>query len=230
MRNNRPVIGILGSHEGTQLRIPSQYMDAVWRGGGLGVPLVYTTDPEKVAGYVETCDGFLFSGGVDIDPRHYGEEKQDERVEIDPERDAFELAMFPEIYKSRKPILGICRGIQLLNVALGGSLYQHMDGHRQTVPETERPQAVRLPEESLLRKICGKQEIYVNSFHHQCVKDLAPGLVADGLSEEGYIEALHDPRHPFLLAVQFHPEIYNHCPDDDHSRALFVAFVEACRG
>lgn len=228
MRNTRPIIGILASHEGSQLRIPFRYMDALWRAGALGVPLSYTTDPEKVAGYVDTCDGFLFSGGVDIDPIRYGEEKQDERVEIDLDRDAFELAMFPEIYKSRKPILGICRGIQLINVALGGSLYQHMDGHRQSEPETERPQLARLPEGSLLREICKKQEINVNSFHHQSIKDVAPGLLVDALSEDGFVEAVHAPSYPFLLAVQFHPEIYNHCPDDDHSRALFRAFVEAC--
>lgn len=228
MKTKRPIIGIMASHDGAQLRIPFRYMDALWRAGALGVPLSYTTDPEKVAEYVDICDGFLFSGGVDIDPTRYGEEKQFDSVEIDIERDAFEFAMFPEVYKSRKPILGICRGIQLINVALGGTLHQHIDGHRQSVPETDRPQSIHLPEDSHLRSICQKPDISVNSFHHQVIKDLAPGLVSDGLSSEGYVEALHDPRHPFLLAVQFHPEIYNHCPDDDHSRALFSAFVEAC--
>lgn len=228
MRNNRPVIGILGSHDGPQLRTPSRYMDAVWQGGALGVPLVYTTDPEKVSGYVDCCDGFLFSGGVDLDPVLYGEEKQFDTVEIDADRDAFEMAMFPAIYASRKPILGICRGIQLINVALGGTLHQHMEGHRQSEPEMVRPQTIRLPEGSLLGQICGKQEIRVNSFHHQCVKELAPGLVADGISTDGYVEALHAPRHPFLLAVQFHPEIYQHCADDDHAKAIFAAFATAC--
>lgn len=108
---------------------------------------------------------------------------------------------------------------QAINVALGGTLYQHMEGHRQTQPGTERHQLIRLTPGTPLYAICGKSEIYVNSFHHQNVKQLAPGLVTDGVSEDGYIEAFHDPRHRFLLAVQFHPEIYCGCPDDDHASA-----------
>lgn len=229
MRNDRPVIGILGSHEGGELRIPTRYLNALWQGGALGVTLPYTADRERIQEYVNSCDGFLYSGGVDVDPARYGESKQSDSVEIDGERDDFEFAMFPAVYDSGKPILGICRGIQAINVALGGTLYQHMEGHRQTQPGTERHQLIRLTPGTPLYAICGKGEIYVNSFHHQNVKQLAPGLVTDGVSEDGYIEAFHDPRHRFLLAVQFHPEIYCGCPDDDHAARLFTAFAEACR-
>ncbi len=229
MRNDRPVIGILGSHDGAELRTPARYLNAVWQGGALGVTLVYTTDEEKIRGYVDSCDGFLYSGGVDVDPVRYGETKQFDSVEIDEARDAFEFAMFPAVYASGKPILGICRGIQSINVALGGTLYQHMDGHQQTQPGTERHQLLRLTAGTPLADICGKSEIYVNSFHHQNVKQLAPGLVTDGVSGDGYIEAFHDPRHRFLLAVQFHPEIYCACPDDDHAARIFRAFADACR-
>lgn len=174
MRNDRPVIGILGSHEGGELRIPTRYLNALWQGGALGVTLPYTTDRERIQEYVNSCDGFLYSGGVDVDPARYGESKQSDSVEIDGERDDFEFAMFPAVYDSGKPILGICRGIQAINVALGGTLYQHMEGHRQTQPGTERHQLIRLTPGTPLYAICGKSEIYVNSFHHQNVKQLAP--------------------------------------------------------
>lgn len=229
MRNDRPVIGVLGSHDGGELRTPVRYLNALWQGGALGAVLPYTTDAERIEEYVNSCDGFFFSGGVDVDPVRYGETKRFDSVEIDDARDAFEFAMFPAVYRSGKPVLGICRGIQSINVALGGTLYQHIEGHRQTVPGTERPQLIRLTEGTPLYEICGKRgEIYVNSFHHQNVKDLAPGLVADGVSEDGYIEAFHDPRRRFLLAVQFHPEIYCSCGDDDHAGRIFRAFAEAC--
>lgn len=229
MRNNRPVIGVLGSHDKGELRTPVRYLNALWQGGALGVTLVYTTDEDRIAAYVDSCDGFLYSGGVDVDPARYGETKQFESVEIDEARDNFEFAMFPAVYRSGKPILGICRGIQVLNVALGGNLYQHIDGHQQSQPGTERHQLLCVTEGTPLYDICKKKEIFVNSFHHQNVKDPAPGLTVDGVSDDGYIEAFHDPRHPFLLAVQFHPEIYSSCPDDDHAARIFRAFVDACR-
>ncbi len=226
----RPIlIGVTPSRHGDRPIISPRYLDAIWRAGGLGVMLPYTTDEAKLAEYALIFDGFLFSGGVDLDPVLYGEEKAFDSVEIDPERDAFEQALFAAVYPTGKPIFGICRGIQAINVFLGGTLHQHIEGHSQAESGETRGGKITLTEGGLLHRICGKNALQVNSFHHQAVKDVAPGLLVDAMSEDGFVESVHAPDHPFLLGVQFHPEIYNTCPDDDHSRALFAAFVAACK-
>ena len=225
----RPLIGVVPSRGEERIKLSQHYLNAVWNAGGLPVILAYTTEPQKIAEYTATFDGFLFSGGVDLDPVLYGEEKQFDSVEIDPRRDAFEKALFEAVYPTGKPIFGICRGVQSVNVWLGGTLHQHMEGHRQDVPGVRHEYPTAICEGSLFHKICGKTSVGVNSFHHQAVKDVAPALVVDAVSEDGFVEALHAPDHPFLLAVQFHPEIYCGAEDDDHSHLLFRAFVDACK-
>ena len=225
----RPVVGIVPSRDGERASIPQRYMDAVWYAGGLPVVLSYTTNPEKLSEYAEIFDGFLFSGGVDVDPVHYGEEKQFDSVEIDEHRDAFEKALFHAIYPTGKPILGICRGIQSINVWLGGTLYQHLDGHRQTEPADVRTHEILIREGSLLHKLCGKPSVMVNTFHHEAIKTAAPDLSVDAVSPDGFIEAVHEEGHRFLFAIQSHPEFYYSKEDDDHSLAIFTAFVNACK-
>ncbi len=227
--SRRPLIGIAPSRDGDRPSVGPHYLNSLWRAGALGVILPYTTDEEKLTEYAAIFDGFLFSGGVDLDPRLYGEEKMFDSVEIDSERDAFEKALFAAAYPTRKPILGICRGIQSINVWLGGTLHQHIDGHRQSEGGQTRTQTISVVEGSMLHRLCGKDSIAVNSFHHQCIKEPAPLLSVDAWSAEGYIEAAHVPSHPFLFCVQFHPEIYNGLSDDDHSKQIFEAFVEATR-
>ena len=112
----RPLIGLVSSRDGGKMMMNLTYMNSVWYAGGLPVILAYTTDPDKLAEYAETFDGFLFSGGVDVDPVKYGEEKMFDSVEIDSVRDEFEEALFKAVYPTGKPILGICRGIQSINV------------------------------------------------------------------------------------------------------------------
>ena len=226
----RPAIGVVPSRNNRVAAVKFEYLDAVWHAGGLPVPLSYTTDEVKLAEYAALFDGFLFTGGVDLEPARYGEETDPHAgVDTDPERDAFEAGLFAAVYPTGKPILGVCRGIQSINVWLGGTLRQHVDGHRQSAPMTERTHPVEIIENSLFYRICGKTRVTVNSSHHQVVKDLAPALTADGFNEEGYVEAAHGPNHPFLFAVQFHPESYYQAEDDDHATAIFKAFVDACR-
>ena len=227
--NNRPMIGVVPSRSDAAAYMKFEYLDAIWHAGGLPVTLSYTTDPKKLEEYADIFDGFLFSGGVDVDPVKYGEEKKFDSVSIDSERDAFEEALFAAIYPTGKPILGICRGIQSINVWLGGTLHQHIDGHSQTEPKQVRTHSLDIVEGSMFHGICGKTSVMVNSFHHQVVKDLAPALVADAVNPDGYIEAVHQPDHRFLFAVQFHPENYCGMEDDDHSLAIFQAFINACR-
>ena len=245
-RQNRPLIGVSPSYNGGRPTVSGLYLDAIWRAGGLGVMLPYTDDPTKWAAYASLFDGFLFSGGVDIDPARYGEialscgaqpcgaqpcgalaRGSQPCVEIDPARDAFEAGLFAAAYPTGKPILGICRGVQVINVFLGGSLYQHVEGHAQVAPGEVREQAVTVEKGSLLWRICGKKFLMVNSFHHQAVKRVTPDLAVAARAADGGIEALWAPAHPFLLGVQFHPEIYAGLPDDDHAAAIFAAFLGA---
>lgn len=225
----RPLVGIVPSRDGERASIPQRYMDAVWYAGGLPVVLSYTTDPDKLAEYATIFDGFLFSGGVDVDPVYYGEEKQFDSVEIDPQRDAFEKGLFNAVYPTGKPILGICRGIQSINVWLGGTLYQHIEGHRQTQPADVRTHEILIREGSMLHALCGKTSVMVNTFHHQAIKTPAPVLTVDATAPDGTVEAVHQQDHRFLFAIQSHPEFYYSREDDDHSLAVFRAFVNACR-
>ena len=225
----RPLIGLVSSRDGGKMMMNLTYMNSVWYAGGLPVVLAYTTDPDKLAEYAETFDGFLFSGGVDVDPVKYGEEKMFDSVEIDAVRDEFEEALFKAVYPTGKPILGICRGIQTLNVYLGGTLHQHMEGHSQTESGRIRNQHVTILPDTMMFALVGKGETMVNTFHHQAIKDVAPSLTVNAVSDDGFVEAVHDPNRPFFFATQFHPEIYHAEPDDDHSMAIFTAFVNACR-
>jgi len=226
---NRPKIGMLSSRLDGFLKVNHTYINAVWRAGGWCIPLGYTEDEEQIKAYAAMCDGFLFSGGVDVDPKCYGEEIAFDNVEIDTVRDGFEMAVFPHVLATGKPIFGICRGIQVMNVCCGGSLYQHIGGHRQDQPGTTREQPLNLTKGGYLQHLAGKDRVFVNTFHHQNIKDLAPGFVVEGTSDDGYIEAIRDPAHKFFIGVQFHPEIYITQDDDDHSLKLFEAFIEACK-
>ena len=226
---HRPLIAIVPSHDGGKMMLNKLYMDAIWYAGGIPAMLSYTDDPARLADYAETFDGFLFSGGVDVNPVKYGEEKMFDSVEIDDARDCFEESLFKLVYPTGKPVLGICRGIQSVNVWLGGTLHQHIDGHRQNVPPEERTHPISINEGSLFHRICGKTEVMVNTFHHQAVKVPAPGLTVDAVNPEGIPEVVHEEGHRFLLGVQFHPEFYFSREDDDHSSAVFKAFVAACQ-
>ncbi len=222
---NRPLIAVSPSCAGGRPTLSGLYLDALWRAGGLGVMLPYTADPVRLGAYAEMFDGFLFSGGVDIDPARYGETKQVDCVDIDPARDEFEAGLFDAVYPTGKPVLGICRGIQAVNVFLGGTLHQHIEGHMQTAAGDVCEQVITVEKGSLLHNICGQDSLRVNSFHHQAVKTPAPALAVDARTPDGCVEALHDPRHPFLLALQFHPE---RAPSPE-SALIFKAFVEKGR-
>lgn len=224
----RPLIGITCSKtaEG-KIAMSQNYLNSVWEAGAIGVFLAYTQDEDKLAEYSQAFDGFLFGGGDDMDPARYGEQKMFDNVEIDADRDQFELGLYQHVKATGKPILGICRGIQLLNVAEGGTLYQHIDGHRQEKPGTETEQRVNVAQGSMLHDLTGEQSLLVNSFHHQNIKDIAPTLAVDAISEDGYIEAAHMPGHKFFFAVQWHPEIFRQ--SSVAMQKVFSAFVDAAR-
>ncbi len=220
-------IALMGSFDGEgRVCILPEYLRALWAWGAVGVLLPYRTDKEYLSWVKEYFHGFMFCGGDDIDPKLYGEENKASK-NICSLRDDFEMALFDEIIDSGKPILAICRGIQILNVYLGGTLHQHIDNHSQSTPKNARGQKTLINKGSLLHKIVGEDEILTNSFHHQSIKELGRDLVADAESADGYIEAAHLAGHRFCLGVQWHPEAY--FTEDNSAAAIFSAFVEACK-
>ena len=220
-------IALMGSYdeEGRNCILPA-YINALWAQGAVGVLLPYRTDEEYLSWVSRYFDGFMFCGGDDIDPALYHEENIASK-NICSLRDSFEIAVFNKILPTGKPVLAICRGIQILNVYLGGTLHQHIDGHSQSERKNMREQKTLIKSGSCLEKIVGRGEIMTNSFHHQNIKALGRGLFPDAESYDGYIEAAHLDGHKFCLGVQWHPEGY--FDEDSSSSDIFAAFVEACR-
>lgn len=233
-----PVIGItLDSEEpGGYSKLPwyalrKNYGESVARAGGL--PVMLPHEPELAQAYLDTIDGLVVTGGAfDVDPALFGAATRHDTVVLKARRTEFELAIVKGALERDMPILGICGGQQLLNVALGGTLIQHIPdeveaclAHEQPNPRTEPGHDVILAEGSLLRRIAGTDRIPVNSAHHQAVKAVAPGAVVDAVASDGVVEGIEVPGRRFCIGVQWHPE-YDISPAD---AALMTAFVEACR-
>ncbi len=231
MKNNRPIIGITSSMKDSYIRMKRSYFDAIVDAGGIPMFLPFTGTADDAAKFFPLCDGILFAGGDDIDPKFYGEEIAFDNVIVNTQRDEFELALAKLAKETDIPILGICRGEQVLNVAFGGTLYQHMEGHRQSEPGAQNLRSAKVRQGTFLSKIAKADEIFTNSFHHQAVKDVAPGFVASAIAEDGIVEAIEPAGQAeskrFFLAVQWHPELFY--KTDAAAQTIFNAFVEAAR-
>ncbi|HWI26620.1 MAG TPA: gamma-glutamyl-gamma-aminobutyrate hydrolase family protein [Stellaceae bacterium] len=235
----QPVIGLTldreppGGYSKTHgwYALRENYCEAVLRAGGL--PVLLPHEPEQAEAYLKLIDGLVVTGGAfDVDPALFGAMTRHATVSLKERRTAFELKVTRGAISAEKPVLGICGGQQLLNVALGGTLIQHIPdevpgalAHEQPNPRTEPGHVVRLAEGTLLRRITGMAELPVNSAHHQAVKDLAPGLVVDAVAPDGIVEGIEDPQRRFLIGVQWHPEYFI---SEGDSR-LFAAFIDAAR-
>jgi len=192
--------------------IRENYCDAVARAGGL--PILLPHEPEQVAGYLGLIDGLVVTGGAfDVDPALFGAATQHASVTTKARRTAFELAITRGAVAADRAVLGICGGMQLLNVALGGTLLQHIPDewpgalqHEQPNPRTEPGHMVAVAPGTLLHRVTRMDEMPVNSAHHQAVKDAAPGLIIDARAPDGIIEGIEDPRRRFVLGVEWHPE------------------------
>ncbi len=191
------------------------------------VPLAVPTmlAPERAGAALTAVRGLVLTGGEDVAPDRYGATPHPRLGDVDPGRDAAELALIAAARARRVPILAICRGIQILNVALGGTLYQDLDSERPgPVPHSDETarHAVRVEAGSLLERTLGTRSASVNSRHHQAIRDLAPGLKAVAWADDGVIEAAEpaDTTAPWMVAVQWHPE-------DLTERALFEGFAQA---
>ena len=173
------------------------------------------------------CDGLLMPGGVDIEPARYGQETDEKCGKIDLARDAAEWWMLEAFLPTEKPVLGICRGIQMLNVFQGGTLHQHIENHSDFKSRSTGCHPVSVIPGSRLEEILGVSRFTVNSLHHQAVDSLGTDLEAAAVSEDGIVEAVVHKNHPFCLGVQWHPEHMRR--KDPLQRKLFSFFAEACR-
>lgn len=210
------------------------YARAIERAGGVPLLLPYVEDDKTVRAFVDACDGFFFTGGVDIQPTRYGEEQKDTCGTVQVWRDDLEFRVLAEVMKTSKPILGVCRGAQLINVALGGSLYQDIPSecpsgiaHRQTQDRYEPSHDVKVLEGTPLHTLTGSTRMVANSFHHQAVKELGEGLRLMAEADDGIVEAFYLAGERYLRAYQWHPERL--CTTEENNHLLFCDFVAACQ-
>jgi putative glutamine amidotransferase len=239
----RPLIGVTCSREvggAWGLYSPGDYMDytydaytrAVHHCGGASVLIPVSQKPDTLRTILDRLNGLLLSGGPDINPRFYGEEPLAGLGEIDEALDRMELEATKMALQKDLPIFAVCRGIQVLNVALGGTLYQDIANqvresinHTQKADKSINTHSIKIERKTLLYNLFRTGEIWVNGKHHQAIKDLAPGLIISARASDGIIEAVEYTENKFILGVQWHPE--GTWEVDPHSKRLFRAFVRA---
>lgn len=205
----------------------SKYMESLARAGA-GMRWVELSDPEQAVQDALTCDGLLLPGGGDMDPKFYGQERIPACGEPNLLRDAAEPLLLRAFLAADKPVLGICRGIQVMNAVLGGDLYQDIKPfeHLPHNGHWAKVHTVTVRRGTLLSRILGQDTVLVNSQHHQAVDRVAPGFTLAALSEDGIVEAIEKPDARFCLGVQWHPEWLSDA--DPAMQSLFDAFVNAC--
>ncbi|CDA07682.1 gamma-glutamyl-gamma-aminobutyrate hydrolase family protein [Fusobacterium animalis] len=238
----RPIIGIsssvivdeAGSFAGyKRAYVNKDYVDAVIRAGGVPLIIPFSTDKEVIISQAQLIDGLILSGGHDINPYNYGQEPSQKIGETFPERDTYEMILLEESKKRNIPILGICRGFQLINVAAGGTLYQDLSlipgnilKHNQVSNPTLKTHKVEIKENSVISSIFGK-ETMVNSFHHQVIDKVANDFIVVAKASDGVVEAIEHKTYKFLVAVQWHPEML--AVNCEKARELFSKFVEEAK-
>jgi putative glutamine amidotransferase len=236
---SRPLIGLSTSvtidavPERAFLNAP--YLHAVQQAGGIPVLLPPHLDAVSRAGLLDRLDGLVLSGGGDVDPARYGDAPHPRTADVSPARDTLEIALVHQALERDTPVLAICRGIQVLNVALGGTLHQHLTddpggpvAHAQSEPRSRPTHTVKvLTEGTRLGRIVGDAELAVNSFHHQAVRRLGDGLREVAWAPDGLVEAVELAGDRLVVGVQWHPEdLVGH---DAAARRLFAAVVDAAR-
>jgi len=235
----QPVIGIT-TYEGKNpdglptVMLLQAYVYAILEAGGVPVLIPSMLADGSWDVLYERLDGVVFSGGGDIAAEYFNGEEHPRIDGVDPLRDTVEFSLLRAVMNDGKPFLGICRGIQLINVGLGGTLYEHLgeqfrgeiDHTYPTTMRTHLVHEVKIEEGTRIADVVGESVFRVNSLHHQGLREIAPGLQVTGYAPDGLVEAVELPDHPFGLAVQWHPEWLT---DQQSTRNLFKAFVDAAR-
>lgn len=232
----KPIIGITfdaqksgGYSESPWYALRENYCTAVLNEGGIPFPLIH--ELTYVEEYLSVIDGLLITGGGhDVDPYLYGSTYAHPTVNPDTRRTLFEKAMIEQALQKNLPVLGICGGQQILNVTLGGTLFQHIPDeiphaleHKQPHTPNQGSHPIKIEKGTLLYQLLGTEDFFVNSFHHQAVKDPGPGVVINARTPDGIIEGIEDPRYKFCLGLQWHPEFIT----TPLERALFNNFIQA---
>ncbi len=229
----KKVIGVmpLWDDEKNSIWMLPGYMEGIKQAGGLPFIFPFSDDEDEISILMEMCGGILFTGGHDISPEIYHEKPLEGLVSCCEKRDIMESIILKLALEADKPLLGICRGIQFINASLGGTLYQDLElqhpsrvEHHQQAPYDVPAHEVTLIEDTPLQKWLHRDRLAVNSYHHQAVKELAPGLKPMAVSPDGITEALYMPGRKFLWAVQWHPEFSFR--NDENSRRIFSAFID----
>lgn len=227
-----PVIGITLPYENERDRyfLPRAYAASIEAAGGMPILLTNLKEPE-INNILTHLDGILLTGGSDVDPRYFGEEPLPQTGEITPDRDEFEIKLSKLVLKRNIPILAICRGIQVLNIAAGGTIYQDINTqcikpikHNQNAPRWYDSHEISIGKNTKLYDILGIDNLRVNSFHHQAIKNTAKNFIINAKSSDGIIEGIESVVHKFALGVQWHPEcMWERNPKMLH---LFKGFID----
>lgn len=237
MYQRKPVIGLTSSYKKNEntdrVFLPHSYFESIRHFGGIPLLIPVCATAEETEYLLSQCDGLLLTGGEDIDPALYGEEILNDTVSIARERDRDEPKVLRMALARNLPVFGICRGVQVMNVYFGGTLYQDIPAqletgiaHRMEQPYHRTCHSCVMEPGTAMHTLFGQDVVGVNSHHHQAIKDVAPGFAVMGRSEDGIVEAIADPSRDFCWGVQWHPErIWDIEPS---SAKLFEAFINAC--
>lgn len=232
----KPVIGVFPLYdiEKKSIWMLPGYMDGIKNAGGIPFILPYGATKDELEQLNLMIDGYLFTGGNDINPALYKQKKKDICGEVDPIRDEMEKNLYFIAKRDDKAILGICRGIQMINVLEGGSLYQDLETehpskviHKMEKPYDSASHSVYVFHDTPLRDLIGVDSLRVNSLHHQALRRMGSSLKSMAVSEDGLVEAVYNPKMKFLWAVQWHPEYMLSSPDA--SAKIFKAFIDAAK-
>ena len=239
---SKPIIGVTTFRLNPRGVLPRMalneaYVRAVQAAGGIPVLIPVGITPDQFDDLFGSLDGVLLTGGVDLNPARYGAPMHPEIDELDLARDEMEIAMVHWLLENNKPFLGICRGIEVINVALGGTLYTHISDQLPNAlfhpcyggdrPRNLLSHHVNVEPGSKLAGLIGEGQVWVNSLHHQGIHELAPGLRAVAFAGDGLVEGIEHPSHPFAIGVQWHPEELIEHPN---MLNLFQAFMKASAG
>lgn len=229
-----PIVGITtyGRDADKKFSLPAEYVDSVRRAGG--IPVLLPPGETNLATLLAQVNGLILAGGGDLDPTHYDGNGHETIYMLDEERDRTELAMARYVVSQEIPTLGICRGAQVVNVALGGTLIEHLPDEvgesilHRLPPRNPASHAIDIDPSSQLAGILAESRIDSASWHHQAIRRIGEGLDIVAWATDGTVEAAEMEGHPWLVTVQWHPELT--AANDPVQQRLFDAFVEACRG